>query len=138
MKRTMGFQSCDPLRVVCGGRRPVQPLPTIDARSFTSRRGLGRHSNHFLGSMIPVAPRPFKFWVAETLVPVATISFSGKQRVPCYFPPVSQSLMVVVSRLDDPILSCVPWPRGCSMARRLARGSTLLVPVAFSSGRGNT
>jgi hypothetical protein len=35
---------------------------------------LGRRSDCFLGSVIPASPRPFRFWVAKTLVPVAMIS----------------------------------------------------------------
>jgi len=99
-----------------------------------SRRGLGRCPNHFLGPVVSAVSRPSRFGFAETLVLVATISFSERSRVPHHFPLVSRSLMVV-SGLGDPVLSCAPWPEGCAMARRLARGSLLLlVPVAFSSG----
>jgi hypothetical protein len=37
--RTMRFQACDLLEVVCGGLKPVSPLPTSSARRrFASRR----------------------------------------------------------------------------------------------------
>jgi hypothetical protein len=43
--------------------------------------------------------------------------------------------MALVSKLGDPILSCVPWSGGGTV-RRLVRGSLQpLVPVAFLSGR---
>jgi hypothetical protein len=88
-----------------------------------------------MGPVVLVVSRPFRFGFAETLVPVATISSSGKPRVPHHFPPISRSLMVVVFRLSDHVLSCSLWPGGCGVATRLARGSSfLLVPVAFPPG----
>ena len=87
-----------------------------------SRRGLGRCPNHFLGPVVSAVSRPSRFGFAKTVVLVATISFFGRPRAPRHFPPISQSLMVVVSGLGDPILSCAPWPEGCSVARRLVRG----------------
>ena len=89
MERTVRFQACDLLGVVCGGQRPALLLSTTSARrSLASRRGLGRCSDQFLGLVVLVAPRPFRFRVAETLVPVATISLSRKLWVsfPSCFP----------------------------------------------------
>jgi hypothetical protein len=110
------------------------PLPVAGSRrDLTSRRGLGRCLDRFLGLVVSAVSKPSRFGFIETLVPVATISFSRKLRVPRHFPPISRSLMVVVSRLGDPVLSCALWPRGCIMVRRLVRGSSLLlVLVAFS------
>jgi hypothetical protein len=113
-------------------------LPLLVAgsrRDLASRRGLGRFPDRFLGPVVSAVSRPSRFGFIETLVLVATISFSRKLRVPRHFPPISQSLMVVVSRLNDPVLAYALWPGGCIMVRRLARGSSLLlVPVAFSFG----
>ena len=80
--------------------------------------------------MVLAVSIPSRFGFAKTLVLVATIILSRKPRVPRHFPPISRSLMEVVSG----VLYCVPWPRGCDMVRRLPRGSSLLlVHVAFSS-----
>ena len=80
--------------------------------------------------MVLAVSIPSRFGFAKTLVLVATIILSQKLRVPHHFPHVSRSLMEVVSG----VLSCVSWHRGCDMARRLARDSSLLlVHVALSS-----
>ena len=63
------------------GRR----LPFLIAsarRDLASRRGLRRCPDHFLGLVVSTVSRPSRFGFAETLVPVATIRFSGKPRVP--------------------------------------------------------
>ena len=57
----------------------VSHFPAAGARRrFTSRKGLGRCSGHFLGLVVSAAPSPFRFGFAETLVPVAMISFPRK------------------------------------------------------------
>ena len=102
-------------------------------RDLASRRGLGRCPDCFLGLVVSAVSKPSSFGFAETLVLVATISFFGRPRVLHHFPPAPQSLMVVVSRLGDPILSWAPWSGGGTV-RRLVRGSSLLLmPTAFSS-----
>ena len=110
--------------------KPVSLFPAASARRrFAIRRGLGRCSNCFLGYVVSVAPRPFRFWVTETLVLVATISLSGKLWVSGHFPLVFRGAMLVVSETTDPTIVCVLRSQGAP------RGFSLhLMFMVFASG----
>ena len=62
----MTFQVCDPLGVVCGGRKPVLSLSTTGARrKFTSRGGLRRCSGQPQVLVILALHRTRRFGVAK-------------------------------------------------------------------------
>ena len=125
----MKFQICDLLGIICGGWSPALLLPTTGARrSLASKRGLGRCSDHFLGSVISAAPRPFRFGVIETLVPVAMVSLSKKLWESHCFPPIFGGMMVVVFETTDPTHFYVLQSRGA--VRRFTRA--FLLPLAFA------
>jgi hypothetical protein len=98
-----------------GHAAPWGSLPPMRGvrRELASWRGRERWSDRFLGPVVPAASRPSRFGVAETLVPVATISISRKLGVFCRFPPVSRSGPAVVYGLDNPDLSHMPLSGGC-------------------------